>query len=227
MFEPLTRQGLHRIAYGEWFLKFCVSISWRVLLLAREEGTSGAIPNADKALETWRRFLRGELPHPAGFEQHCIPFGTVDADDRSRLPGNINRYVLRAIEIDIPRSNDFCFSYAKMGPIAVLGFTDLKNPKEWPSSKVHLREGTIGGRVYQFPQELWTYWEDRSRRYGRVSQQISPRQRAIANQSAASAATLEPDRVANSHWFRAMQQDFELLGGRAFEEGWPKSDRKG
>jgi hypothetical protein len=187
IFHPLAANGLHKITYGDWLLKFCVSVSWRVLLLACEQNDIAHIAHADEALKTWRGFLRGDRPHPAAFEQHCIPFGTVDTADRSGLPANINRYVLRAIEIDIAHADDFSFSYAKMGPVAVLGFTELKNPKEWPSSKVHVRHGQIGGGAYCFPQALWRYWEDKARRYGSITEQMSERQQSIANQSAARA----------------------------------------
>lgn len=224
IFHPLAADGLHRIAYGEWLLKFCVSVSWRILLFAHEQNGMAHIARADEALETWRSFLRGECPHPAAFEQHCIPFGTVDAADRSRLPANINRYLLRAIEFDIAHTDDVSFSYAKMGPVAILGFTELKNPKEWPSSKVHVRQGKIGDGRSRFPQALWRYWEDKAQRYGAISEEMSDRQQSIANQSSARAIEKDKERLENSHWLKAMQQDVELFGDRAFQVGWPKKN---
>lgn len=222
IFHPLAANGLHRIAYGDWLLKFCASVSWRVLLLASENGDITRIAHANEALKTWREFLRGERPHPATFEQHCIPFGTVDAADRSRLPANINRYVLRAIEIDVAHADDFSFTYAKMGPVAVFGFTELKNLKEWPSSKVHVRHGEIGHGSYRLPHALWRYWEDKAQQYGAIPEQMSEQQQAIASQSTERAIEKDKERLANSHWLKAMQQDAYLSGSRAFQEGWTK-----
>lgn len=222
IFHPLAANGLHRIAYEEWLLKFCVSVSWRLLLLAHEQNGMAQIACADNALETWRKFLRGELPHPATFEQHCIPFGTVDAVDRRHLPANINRYLLRAIALDIAHTDDFTFTYAKMGPVAILGFTELRNPKEWPSSKVHVHHGEIGGNRYSFPNALWRYWEDKAQRYAAITEEMSEWQQSIANQSTANAIETDKERLENSHWLKAMQQDVELFGDRAFNEGWPK-----
>src|ERR1700733_10651325 len=34
VFRSLTENGTCRVQYGDWLLKFCVSISWRILLLA-------------------------------------------------------------------------------------------------------------------------------------------------------------------------------------------------
>ena len=36
IFHPITKNGSHLIAYSDWLLKFCVSISWRALLWAKE-----------------------------------------------------------------------------------------------------------------------------------------------------------------------------------------------
>jgi len=178
-------------------------------------------PRVDEALEVWREFLCNKRPHPAAFEQHCIPFGTIDSHDRSRLPANINRYVLRAVEMDIAYADDFSFTYVKMGPVAVLGFIELQHPKELPSSKVHVNQGTIGQGPYRLPPALYLYWEERARKYGSINEQLSDRQRAIADAATVRALERDKDRLSNSHWLKAMQQDVDLFGDRAFEEGWP------
>jgi len=45
-----------------------------------------------------------------------------------------------------------------------------------------------------------------------------------ANQSTARAIEKDNERLANSHWLKAMQRDVELFGDRAFQEGWPKKN---
>lgn len=229
VFYPVVEKGLHRIFYGDWLLKFCVSVSWRNLLLAYEEHEEN-IPQKHKqlvreALGVWNEFLLGGRHHPGRFEQHFIPFGTVDAADRDRLPVNINRYLLRCVEIDIAYADDLAFSYVKMGPVSVLGFFDLGRPTDWPSSKAHVTHGAIWPKRYSFPFSLWKYWEDRARQYGTYLDGLSNRQREIADNATIRAIESDKEKTENSHWFKAMQQDRNLFGDRASNEGWP-SDPK-
>jgi hypothetical protein len=58
----MNGDGGDRVRYGDWLLKFCVSVSWRSLSMMIEETAlkqfSGAQQNAVvRSLETWHGFL--------------------------------------------------------------------------------------------------------------------------------------------------------------------------
>jgi hypothetical protein len=225
VFCPIAEDGLHQISYGEWLLKFCVSVSWRNLLREREEHPQHR-QLVDEALKVWREFLLGKRPHPGRFEQHFIPFGTIHAaaEDRDHLPANLNRYVLRYVEMCIVHPGGF--SYMKMGPVAVLGFFDFQKSEQWPSSKVHVNHGAIGQEKVRLPPLLWRFLEERARNYGSIHDGLSDRQRA--NTEIATARSLERDKdsLSKSHWLKTLQQDVDLFGERAFKEGWPRDPKR-
>src|SRR3546814_5636435 len=76
LFHP-WHAGNYRIPYDDWLLKFCVSVSWRVLRYARGRNPDTHYTDAQEALMDdadvrWRAFLRGAEPHPGPFEQHLL-----------------------------------------------------------------------------------------------------------------------------------------------------------
>jgi hypothetical protein len=67
IFHPTTQNGSHKIRYDESLLKFCVSISWRALLLASDKHPLDKFSEtqraaAAEALQAWNGFLRGLAP---------------------------------------------------------------------------------------------------------------------------------------------------------------------
>lgn len=133
IFHPTNEQGLSTLRYGEWLLKFCASISWRSLLYIRErssltEYSQEEIDSVSDAQKTWAEFLRGERDHPGTFEQHLVPFGPIKTNTSIKFPPNINRHLLRNVEIDLARGASTIFVFSKLGRLAVLGFVRLENP---------------------------------------------------------------------------------------------------
>jgi len=105
VFHP-WHAGVQRVLYEEWLLKFCVSISWRVLSY-----TFGKNPNriyteeqtalAARAEKCWKAFLNNEVPHPGVFEQHLVIFDVMESTTVQDLPNNFNRFMTGAITLDI------------------------------------------------------------------------------------------------------------------------------
>jgi hypothetical protein len=137
------------------------------------------------------------------------------------LPANINRYALRGIDLNIAGGNDTGFTYVKMGPFAILGFFYLSSPREWLGGKVHVRQGVIGPTKYILPSGFYEYIADRARKSGSIMENLSERQRAVADKTTASGIAANKDGILDSHWMKAMQQDAKLFGDEAFEVGWP------
>jgi hypothetical protein len=229
IFHPITKNGSHRISYSDRLLKFCVSISWRGLLLAKDKTSFTDFTDAERlaaegALRVWREFLCGRAPHPGPFEQHLLLFEDVASYGGSPLPANMNRYALRSIEMDVGRARDFCFTFVKMGPFAILGFFHLANPRAWKGGKVHVKYGVVGGPTrYSLPVTFFEYLVGRARKYGATMEYLSDEQRAIADKATEAALAKNMDKLADSHWMKAMQRDFDQFGDDAFKVGWPGS----
>jgi hypothetical protein len=70
IFHPYNADTNARLPYGPWLLKFCVSLSWRVLTIMREREWSGPpltpkqTAQADEALRVWKDFMFGATDHP-------------------------------------------------------------------------------------------------------------------------------------------------------------------
>ncbi len=105
LFHP-WHAGNHRIEYSDWLLKFCVSVSWRVLRYARGRNKDAPYTHEQRALMTeaearWRAFLNGEVPHPGAFEQHLLIFDIMKSTTIPDLPDNMNRFMTGAVTLDI------------------------------------------------------------------------------------------------------------------------------
>jgi hypothetical protein len=229
IFHPITKDGGHRVTYSGWLLKFCVSISWRTLLLASEEGHFSDLPETHRAasslaLLAWREMLLGEAEHPGQFEQHLLVFDEIGSYTGGPLPPNMNRYAMRSIEMDIPHANDFGFTFVKMGSIAVLGFFYLRKPKEWSGGKVHVKSGMVGPTKYILPLSFYDYLVERARKYGAIMEKLSDRQREVADKTTTAGIEKNRDKLVSSHWMRAMQRDVDLFGDEAFTVGWPRKN---
>ena len=137
VFHPLNEDGGRRLKYREWLLKFCVSISWRSLLMFMEDKQLGHFSSrqlaaSDLALATWSDFLLDKVPHPGRFEQHLLPLDAVESTTTRHTPTNINRHFLRAIELGRrlikpqpqPDGGDFCESQ-KGGGLSVVSGGDV------------------------------------------------------------------------------------------------------
>jgi hypothetical protein len=218
IFHLVNAKGGTRVSYGDWLLKFCVSVSWRSLLWLLDSGglthfTEAQRNAAGSALNVWRRFLLGEEPNPRRFEQHLLPLDTIQ-EFSGELPPNFNRYVLRGIEIDAVQTEGTAFVSSKIGRFIVFGFLDVSHPRRWVGTKIHLNNGTIEPQEYTLPIGLHNYLIDRAKRHATVYDQISDRQRLKIDET----FRKNLDRVAASETFRAMTEDVRLFGNAAFSK---------
>jgi hypothetical protein len=227
IFHPITKDSSHRISYSGWLLKFCVSISWRALLLAKEKTSLTDFSEAERlaveaALHAWREVMRGRASHPGPFEQHLFILEDIASYGGDALPANMNRYAMRSIEMDVGRSNEFGFTFIKMGPFALLGFFHLPKPGQWKGGKVHVNRGEVGPTRYTLPRSFFDYLVQRARKYGAIMENLSARQRVIADKATEAALAKNKDKLGGSHWMKAMQRDYDQFGEDAFKAGWPR-----
>jgi hypothetical protein len=169
--------------------------------------------STDLALSAWSNFLLGRTPHPGRHQQHLLPLDALDSYSAGKLPANINRYVLRTVEIDIVRNADTVFTFSKIGKLIILGFIDVAFPNQWVGTKVHVREGMIGPGTYSVPRQFRDYLFERTERMAAVHSKISDTQREKISET----MMRDLDRLAQSESFKAMQHDVTLSGAEAFK----------
>jgi hypothetical protein len=164
-FNPWYENSDRPIEYGDWLLKFCVSLSWRVLQHVHDSNGLVHLSDPQKvlskaALKRWADFMLGKAPHPGAFEHHLIPMGAIDTHTFEEMPKNINRYMLRAVEADLPHGSTGVFTYSKIGHFGLFGMIQPTAMK-WEGTKVRVRNGVLGGpRRYVLPIELFDYIKD-------------------------------------------------------------------
>lgn len=217
VFYPLIANGGQRIRYGDWMLKYCVSVSWRVLSMFVEDSRLDHFNERQRAavaraLDRWSGFLLGTEGNPGVYEQHLLPLDSVESFSGGNMPSNINRYLLRAADIDIVAGGGGAFVYSKFAKFILVGFIDVPHPKEWVGTKIHVRDGHVGQGDFTLPKEFGDFIFDKCRRYAEIKEQISE------NQQAKIAASMRKDleRTATSETFKALHQDVTLFGKKVF-----------
>ena len=218
LFYPYTKCESARIIYGEWLLRFCVSVSWRVLQLNKEEAPlTGYEPEAleriDKALNVWKDFLLGQRPHPGSFQQHLLPLGPIEsASEPGDLPTNINRYLMRTIDMDLVRGRTTNFVYSKLGRFIILGFIREDHPNRWQGTKISVKTGRVEPSDYILPQQFLEYLNSRAHHMAEQQSKVTLRQRKKIDE----AFQANSERLMSSDQFVAIQSDMWMFGDAAF-----------
>lgn len=219
IFHPFSSGKTARSRYGRWLHRFCVSVSWRVLQLYREEGKLKDYPpelitRIDEAEQAWKDVLLEKKPHPGTFEQHLLHLDAIESHTLQDLPPNMNRYLMRAIDTDFVRGGNMAFVYSKLGRFIILGFVTLDYPKQWVGTKVHATEGLLEPRKYIMPRQLIDYLAVKARQMAEIRSNISERQRAKIDQS----FRQNKDKLVGSDLMKAMQEDIRLFGSAVFAD---------
>lgn len=218
LFRPYTSDGGQTIQYTSWLAHFCASVSWRVLKHYQQESNLSDTPQMlleqmQSAESTWRKFLLGELTNPGKHQLHLVPMDEI-ASTSMDLPANINRYLLRAIHMDLCQGNDLMFTYAKMGRFIVLGFVHEPQPSHWKGTKVHINEGTVGPKKYVLPTEFGKYLMQKAHSVREALDSINENQQAKIDK----AFKANIGRYAESDACRAMSADISMFGTKAFNK---------
>jgi hypothetical protein len=219
VFHPFNKGDTARGAYESWLLKFCVSVSWRVLHFFIEEVDLNHFPaqlqaNARRAHAIWKEFLLDRRFHPERHEQHFLPLDTIESFIHPGMPPNINRYILRTVDIDAVWGGKDAFIYSKIGRFVIVGFLNMHRPKEWQGTKVHVQGGILKSQTYTLPVQFGEYFIAQARKFAEVQARISERQ----NKKIEESFWENIDRVADSESFRAMDHDVRLFGKDAFKK---------
>lgn len=218
IFYPLT-QSADTSVYGEWMARFCTSVSWRVLKFYLENKDIKRVRKSlmsvvEQCEATWRQFLLGRRPDSGKYEQHFLPVGAIESHTFVDMPSNINRYFLRAVDMDIVSGDQTVFVYSKIGPFIILGFVEVPYPEQWVGTQVQLTGGKISPRDYTLPSQFGQFLMQKAERMAKGNAQISERQSVKIDQ----AYRRDLDKAAASESFKAMDHDVRLFGTSAFKK---------
>lgn len=219
IFYPYLDGSAAQLHYGPWLLRFCASISWRVLRLAIERDSFGGdwtpadVQACRNAEVTWREFLQGARLHPGTYRQHLIPLDAI-ANGGGDLAPNINRYLTRTIAMDLCRGQSAIFTFAKLGRFAIFG-TVRPDAQAWKGTAIQANEGWVGLRRSVLPAALWHYLNDKARESAAAIEGMSDKQKAKMNET----FRKNIDAFAGSDAFRSMSADVEMFGDAAFMKG--------
>lgn len=217
IFHPRL-EGLFPLSYEEWMLKFCVSVSWRVLKHCKGLNSQANYSEVQKGLlaqaeQRWRAFLLDEVPHPGSFVQHLLIFDFIDQTTFKALPVNINRWMFTTTLLDIVGSDRSVLTMAKMGRFCLFGQIQC-GPDKWDNTKVHLRSGVLRPCQVTVPYGLMNLFEEKAEFARTAMNGMSDTQQRKVQE----ALTRDEDRAIRSDQFRAMQADVSLHGSRAFDQ---------
>jgi len=155
----------------------------------------------------------GTTPHAGPFEQHILPIDRI-VSSSGKLAPNINRYMRRAIAIDICRGSESIFTYTKIGRFIVLGFVHEPKPGQWRATKVNANQGWIEPKQYVLPKAFGIYLNEKAQSIGDALAGMSERQHAKVDE-----AFLENvDRYRESDAFQARKADIKMFGRKAFSK---------
>ena len=214
VFHPFVSGSLGVVKYDDWLLKFAVSVCWRILEDGHRDNRLGHFrgrwaTQLPSCRETWKQFLLRTRADVGEHHVHMLRWDGVTGGEGPALPTNINRYLRRAVEMDVACSDDEAFVYAKLGPIFLLGMIDYPGPRQWRGTRIYL-EGKIKPGDFLAPAQYRDFIFRRARRMAELEGQISPRQmRNITNAT-------KPERLADSGTFNATEMDYRLFGEETF-----------
>jgi hypothetical protein len=208
--------GNYQIPYDELLLKFCVSVSWRVMKFAYGYNKDAKYTDDQRALAAkasarWKRFLLDQEPHPAEFEQHMLIFDIAEESTVPDLPVNFNRYMTGAITFDIVGSERSMMTFAKLGRFVIFGMVQ-KGPGTWEGTKVHVKNGVLKPAKLVVPAGIADLLREKASYAISAMSSISPTQKAKIDAN----FRLNVDAYLESDHFRAMQADYDMFGGDAF-----------
>jgi hypothetical protein len=208
--------GNNHIPYQDWLLRFCVSVSWRVLRYLRgknrpkEHYSDEQNALMDQADARWRAFLNHETSNPGPFEQHLLIFDLIESHIVRDLPNNINRFMSGAITMDIVGSAKSLMTFAKLGPFLIFGLIQ-KGRDPWQGTKIHVRRGVLKPGDFTVPAGLLPLFTEKAGLSEAAMQNVSPAQLDKVDQSIHE----NLDRFAASGQFAAMKADAKLFGADA------------
>ena len=217
LFLPYINNTAARVSYSTWLMHFCTSVSWRVLRAALERNEfeawpAEAVARLHVADAAWRDVLLGKRPHAGLQQQHMLPLDQIESTTGMGLVPNINRYLMRAVQMDLCVAGDTIFTFVKLGRFIILGFVNEPKMDRWKGTKVLATDGFIEPRKYAVPGMLAHYLNEKADKMAGALRSMSDAQHTKVDK----AFRDNVDQYIDSDAYDAMVADIEMFGDAAF-----------
>lgn len=175
----LVQNGEDSFVYNDQFLKFGVSLTWRVLQYSYEKNNlknfdKVMICNVKNTLNIWRNFLIGKENNLQGCDLDFYNFnGQIIGFDKK----NVHRYFDRTIECDVINNGEISIVYIKLPSILMLGYISNNNEKLDGGSRIKIDNGIINPGNFIVPYDISQYIESRMDYLEKCNNYISDNQK--------------------------------------------------
>lgn len=213
LFHP-WQAGTYSVEYQAWLQRFCVSISWRILMRCKGRNPDHKYTAQEErctadAERIWRDYLLRRRSSIGKFVQHLLPLDIIESTTIPNLPDNINRYLARHVDMDIIGSSKTMMTFAKLGGFVIFGM--IRQHRKWDGTRVFGERGRIAPREMAVDGGILNYLMDRARMVKTAQDRMSPAQ--VAKVEAALLSNIE--KVVKSPHMRAVMADATLFGEQA------------
>lgn len=217
LFRPYHADTSVVVSYDAWLGHFSASLCWRALFIFSQLGLNHCSEEQKalvaQALDRWKEIILGHTADLGPFELHLVRMDVMESATGSIWPPNINRYLARAIEMDVAAKSSSAFVFVKLCKLVFVGFIQMKHPDEWINTRVDTT-GVVPPGDFGLPTAFGTFLADRARRMAELQAQISKKQKATIEAS----MMADVERTANSESFEAMRHDVAMFGRDAFDD---------
>lgn len=212
-FHALVLNREAKIAYGAWLLKFCVSLSWRVMAFHGQDQRPELVAKAAGAVKHWAAFLRDETGSPGPYRNYFVH--TFDLPEsllyfgKSRgiyVPPNLNRDCHNFTEFDVAASRSMLFVYTKTGPFATFGI--LIGDEKWIGADIKVKGGILAPKRYRMPESIACYLIDRASK----ANQLRPKMSSAQITHLEKALSDHPTRAVERRSILALDADVKMFG---------------
>jgi hypothetical protein len=143
IFYPYLEGKNKPLTYDDRFLKFAVSLSWRLLVLNDENFKKNypqLLQYSTQAEESWRNYLLGCSINPGPFEHHVFFFDQIA--EGQNIPTDFQWYTLRAVDSTVVGNNEKALVYSKLPSIMFVSAICPANLEGWSNTRI-LEKGQI------------------------------------------------------------------------------------
>lgn len=184
IFYPLHRGSASSFQYGQWFLKFAVSLSFRVLeyfqgwVRAPESEATRIASCVRDAQASWAAFLTRDGTLLGPYEHHCVVLPSQFPDSpEGRM---LRHFFVGTVDFQPATAtpDSSIVVVTKMGRLCIIGTIVRPRKQLWENTRIAANGGTIAP-PFQTPTWFLDYLRDRFNAVRSGTQHLSARQRAL------------------------------------------------
>ena len=183
VFRPIHSSNCSELSYGPWFLKFAVSVSFRVLqyygdwVRTDPKRAQSVRERCEFVTKEWAKFLLGRRSLLGPYEHYCVVLPSSDTDEPSER--TLASFFEGVIDFQpaLTTPDDGIAVITKMCRLCIVGTVQRGRSKDWVNARI-ASKGGLFCPPFAMPTWFVDYLGSRLREAQHV-QQLSPRQRAL------------------------------------------------